>query len=244
MSQDSHKAFEIVGRLKQAARIPDILREMRSAGAYFGYDAFIITNLPAEHAISTQGCALVPAWPEGWRKRYFDRDYLRIDPVANHVRRTTEPFLWREAPYRSDEAGAARVMGEATEFGLSQGFCVPIHHLSGPGGGVSFGADRLDLSDDAKAALHLVSIYAYQRAETLIREGGRSSPARKAPRLTAREVECLRWTAAGKTSWEASEILSTSQRTVEFHLKNAARKLDAVNRVQCVAEAMRQGIIA
>lgn len=243
MIQDSQTAFEIVGRLKEAAKISDILREMRAAGAYFGYDVFIITNLPAEHEVSTQNCALVPSWPEGWRTRYFARDYLRIDPVANHVRRTTEPFLWREAPYRSDEAGAARVMGEATEFGLSQGFCVPIHHLTGPGGGVSFGASRLDLSEDAKAALHLVSIYAYQRAETLIREGGRN-PMRKAPRLTAREIECLRWTAAGKTSWEASEILSTSQRTVEFHLKNAARKLDAVNRVQCVAEALRQGIIA
>lgn len=243
MIQDSQTAFEIVGRLKEAAKISDILREMRAAGAYFGYDVFIITNLPAEHDVSTQNCALVPSWPEGWRTRYFARDYLRIDPVANHVRRTTEPFLWREAPYRSDEAGAARVMGEATEFGLSQGFCVPIHHLTGPGGGVSFGASRLDLSEDAKAALHLVSIYAYQRAETLIREGGRN-PMRKAPRLTAREIECLRWTAAGKTSWEASEILSTSQRTVEFHLKNAARKLDAVNRVQCVAEALRQGIIA
>lgn len=243
MTQDSQTAFEIVGRLKEAAKISDILREMRAAGASFGYDVFIITNLPAEHEVSTQNCALVPSWPEGWRTRYFARDYLRIDPVANHVRRTTEPFLWREAPYRSDEAGAARVMGEATEFGLSQGFCVPIHHLTGPGGGVSFGASRLDLSEDAKAALHLVSIYAYQRAETLIREGGRN-PMRKAPRLTAREIECLRWTAAGKTSWEASEILSTSQRTVEFHLKNAARKLDAVNRVQCVAEALRQGIIA
>jgi LuxR family quorum sensing-dependent transcriptional regulator len=243
VTQDSQTAFEIVGRLKEAAKISDILREMRAAGAYFGYDVFIITNLPAEHEVSTQNCALVPSWPEGWRTRYFARDYLRIDPVANHVRRTTEPFLWREAPYRSDEAGAARVMGEATEFGLSQGFCVPIHHLTGPGGGVSFGASRLDLSEDAKAALHLVSIYAYQRAETLIREGGRN-PMRKAPRLTAREIECLRWTAAGKTSWEASEILSTSQRTVEFHLKNAARKLDAVNRVQCVAEALRQGIIA
>ena len=243
MIQDSQTAFEIVGRLKVAAKISYILREMRAAGTSFGYDVFIITNLPAEHEVSTQNCALVPSWPEGWRTRYFARDYLRIDPVANHVRRTTEPFLWREAPYRSDEAGAARVMGEATEFGLSQGFCVPIHHLTGPGGGVSFGASRLDLSEDAKAALHLVSIYAYQRAETLIREGGRN-PMRKAPRLTAREIECLRWTAAGKTSWEASEILSTSQRTVEFHLKNAARKLDAVNRVQCVAEALRQGIIA
>ncbi|GJE58123.1 helix-turn-helix transcriptional regulator [Methylobacterium trifolii] len=243
MSQDSVIAFEIVNNLRRATRISDILQEMRAAGGVFGYDAFIITNLPSEEEISTQNCAMVPSWPEGWRKRYFERDYLRIDPVAHQVKRTTEPFLWSEAPYSADDTASARVMNEATEFSLTQGFCVPIHHMNGLGGGVSFGAKHLDLSEAAKAALHLVSMYAYQRAETLIREAG-NAPARKSPKLSAREVECLKWTAAGKTSWEASEILSTSQRTIEFHLKNAARKLDAVNRVQCVAEAIRFGIIA
>lgn len=242
MDSADQTAFEIVGRLQKAASIPDVLREMRAAGATFGYDAFIITNLPSELEESTQSCALLPSWPEGWRKRYFEKDYLRIDPVASRVKRTTEPFLWSEATYHPDERGPARVMGEATEFGLFQGFCVPIHHMSGRGGGVSFGAARLDLSQDAKAALHLVSIYAYQKADTLIRDAGRAPPG-KSVKLTSREVECLKWTAAGKTSWEASEILSTSQRTVEFHLRNAARKLDAVNRVQCVAEALRYGII-
>lgn len=219
------------------------MRDLRKAGETFGYDAFIITNVPSEEEESTRDCALLPSWPEGWRKRYFEQDYLRVDPVANHGKRTTEPFLWSEASWRSDETMAAVVMGEATEFGLDQGFCVPIHHMSGRGGGVSFGAKRLDLSQEAKAALHLVSMYAYQRTDTLVRAAS-SAPVRKSPRLSPREVECLKWTAAGKTSWEASEILQTSQRTVEFHLRNAARKLDAVNRAQCVAEAMRYGIIA
>lgn len=243
MSRISQSAFEIVGRLQIASSMPEILRAMRQAGGVFGYDTFIITNLPSEHEGSTESCALLPSWPEGWRKRYFQNNYLRIDPVACHVRRTTEPFLWSEAPFDRDERAPARVMGEATEFGLTQGLCVPIHHMTGLGGGVSFGAHRLTLSNEEKAALHLVAIYAYQRTDTLLREASRV-PVRKSLRLTAREVECLKWTAAGKTSWEASEILRTSQRTVEFHLRNAALKLDAVNRVQCVAEALRHGIIA
>jgi len=50
-------------------------------------------------------------------------------------------------------------------------------------------------------------------------------------------------TATGKSSWDTSQILSISFRTVEDHLTRAARKLNAVNRVQALAEALRRGII-
>ena len=38
-------------------------------------------------------------------------------------------------------------------------------------------------------------------------------------------------------------ILKVSEHTVSEYLHNAARKLDALNRVQAVAEAMRLGFI-
>jgi DNA-binding CsgD family transcriptional regulator len=41
--------------------------------------------------------------------------------------------------------------------------------------------------------------------------------------LSARELDCLKWTAEGKTAWEASVILGITERTVRFHL-NAARE--------------------
>jgi DNA-binding NarL/FixJ family response regulator len=36
--------------------------------------------------------------------------------------------------------------------------------------------------------------------------------------VSARELDCLKWTAAGKTAWEASVILGISERTVTHHL--------------------------
>ena len=60
-----------------------------------------------------------------------------------------------------------------------------------------------------------------------------------AARLTAREREVLRWTAAGKTADATAEILSISVRTVEYHLLNAARKLNTANRTHTVVEALR-----
>jgi len=61
--------------------------------------------------------------------------------------------------------------------------------------------------------------------------------------LTERELECLRWTASGKTSWEISIILSISESTVIFHIKNAIEKLQVTNRSQAVAKAIAQSRI-
>ena len=65
----------------------------------------------------------------------------------------------------------------------------------------------------------------------------------KHSKLTARETECLHWTAAGKTSWEISIILQRSQATINFHLQHACRKLDAVNKCEAAVKAQRLGLI-
>jgi len=62
-------------------------------------------------------------------------------------------------------------------------------------------------------------------------------------RLSERERECLLWVSVGKTAWETAAILGRSQRTVEFHLTNAIRKLNAANKVHAAAIAIRNGIL-
>lgn len=62
-------------------------------------------------------------------------------------------------------------------------------------------------------------------------------------RLTGREKEVLRWAAIGKTSWEISEILKISERTVNFHLSEAAQKLGTRGRRAACTTAMAQGLI-
>ena len=60
--------------------------------------------------------------------------------------------------------------------------------------------------------------------------------------VSARELDCLKWTAAGKTALEASIILGISERTVRFHLNAAREKLDCVTTTQAVAKAHRKSI--
>ncbi len=55
--------------------------------------------------------------------------------------------------------------------------------------------------------------------------------------LNEREIECLSWSARGKTSTEIATTLGLSKRTVDFHIENACRKLNATTRIEAVAKA-------
>ena len=61
--------------------------------------------------------------------------------------------------------------------------------------------------------------------------------------LSDRERDCLSWAALGKSSWEIGRILSISENTVVFHIKNAMRKLGVSNRVLAAAKAIELGLI-
>lgn len=61
--------------------------------------------------------------------------------------------------------------------------------------------------------------------------------------VSARELDCLKWMAAGKTAWEASVILGISERTVRFHLNAAREKLNCLTTTQAVAQAVSRQLI-
>jgi DNA-binding CsgD family transcriptional regulator len=62
-------------------------------------------------------------------------------------------------------------------------------------------------------------------------------------KLSERELECIRWVAAGKTDWEIGMILGLSSSTARFHIENARRKLDASTRAQAVAILFTRGLL-
>ncbi len=62
--------------------------------------------------------------------------------------------------------------------------------------------------------------------------------------VSARELDCLRWVAAGKSAWEAGVILGISERMVRFHLNSARGKLNCTTTTQAVAQVVAQKLIA
>lgn len=61
--------------------------------------------------------------------------------------------------------------------------------------------------------------------------------------LSDHEVICLYWAALGKTSWEVGAIVKLSERTVNFHVHNACRKLGVNRRQAAIAVSLQAGLL-
>src|SRR5690606_7629182 len=125
---------------------------------------------------------------------------------------------------------------------LSAGIGLPIHGPSGPSALITVA------TDDARLARpNLGNLGELQLLASFLHEASRrltKPSARDQVHLTARELDCLRWAAEGRTSWEISQELGVSERTVVFHLQNAARKLGVLGRRQAIAKAMSLQLLA
>ena len=61
--------------------------------------------------------------------------------------------------------------------------------------------------------------------------------------LNPREIETLTLSARGKTSAEIAAMIGLAKRTVDFHIENACRKLEASTRIEAAVKAVSLGLI-
>lgn len=234
MLDHARDTFDFIDRIRLQTDPEAIMIEFHNSIASFGYTSAIITGLPTTTERFEQKI-LAKHWPDEWFTIYVRECYILDDPVAWLCRSTVDPFEWQEARYDPDRQPRSRqIMNTAKSFGMSDGFCVPIHGPFGLVWCVSMGGDRLDFTPLAKASVHFMSMYAFHK----VRHAG-SEITLQRRRLTAREREVMTWTAAGKSAWETSCILGIAVDTVNKHVASASCKLRAVNKAQAVAEAIR-----
>jgi LuxR family quorum sensing-dependent transcriptional regulator len=237
------RTYEVIEKLNRAITSQDICDALTSFTARYGLTSMIAGIVPLPKDQFQERHLLVSAYPAGWMDRYLDEDYARIDPIVHRIKRDPSPFLWSEDETLAESehcALAKRMFDEAAEFNLRAGFVVPLITLDGAVAGVSLGGEAVEMPPEAHAMIGMISTFAIARAIDLRK--GRGWHQR--PKLTPREIECLKWAADGKTEWEISAILYVSEHTVDKHLANAHRKLGAANRAQAVAVAIRWGFIS
>jgi len=231
-----------IDRLHKSAGTASLAAAMSDFAANFGINRFAYLGFPQP---APGKPVLISTYPSQWTSYYFKRRYFDIDPVVAQVRNSLLPFHWdSEEAGRRASSEQKRFFGEATAFGIKCGLSVPIHDGKGGVAAITFAsngkADILKRTIDAHRHLfHLSAIYfhvhARQKLESIV------DFAR--PHLSPREIGCLQWVVRGKSTWEISQILTISRRTVVFHLENAKRKLNAVTLAQAVAIALQNGLI-
>ncbi len=230
-------AFEFIESLDRLSSAGAIIDAMERSFARFGFENFIMTGLPhPEQRI--EGLVLLKKWPVEWYQRYTRKGYDRHDPVIRLCRQTVQPFEWAEATYDpGTNPRAAEIMLGAAEFGMRQGYCLPIHGLNGYEACLSMSGTHPDLTPRTKPAIHLMAMYAFERARLLLAPSVQPNP------LTARERETLQWAAMGKSAADTGEILGVTERTITAHIASACLKLSAVNKTHAVARALQHRLI-
>ncbi|MBB2158288.1 hypothetical protein HLH33_18665 [Gluconacetobacter diazotrophicus] len=177
------------------------------------------------------------SYPEEWVAHYTDRGYISDDPTISRSTHAETPYLWRQL---DDLRPAQRaIFAGLSDFGIRDGYTIPMHAPDGMVFVASFALRRAALSSAERLAIMTLTTQFYFRYRAL-------SPAAPSARiaLSGREAECLCWAAQGKSSWETGMILGITESTVNFHVKNALAKLQCNNRIVGVVRAICLGLIS
>ena len=174
-----------------------------------------------------------------WRRDYDSAGFALIDPTVGHAVPSVAPMVWSDGMYVSQ---AQRDFAEqARAHGLRAGATLPVQTREGDVAMLSFsvtsnGPDARRFLDDSLLWGTFIAATVHETMRKLLK------PTLAAPvRLTRREIETVKWIAAGKTDWEMSQLMGITEHGVVHHVRNIMRKYDVASRFQAVAKAAASG---
>ncbi|MGV2287162.1 LuxR family transcriptional regulator [Trinickia sp. YCB016] len=220
--KDINEWSESIFKLARQYDFPYVYFGIKSSRGASCRSAFVQTNFPA-------------AW-----QRMYDVHYYPIDPIALHCTQHMHPLVWDAETFATERQ--REFFEEGCQYGLRSGIGFPIHGPQGQAGILCLASEGKARNDARiRASLSMLRDYACESYLKVSRSQAGSPPSTS---LTPRELECLRWVTAGKTSWEMSRILSCSEATINFHISNLTKKFGVQTRRQAVIRAISEGLVA
>lgn len=219
----------------------EVLHLMRQCANHFRFTHFLVARYPASDQQRFAERLMVSNWPAELVRKYDATNLFHISRLAVETGMTKLPVqgdsaLFAPADWESGQAGEAIALAEM--HGLAASTALLLHSTTSDPYLMVFSGKRLPLARPELTELHFSALQLFECLEKtfVAATAGRE-------KLSSREVECLRWAAAGKSSDEIAVILGISVYTVSSYFKSATRKLQAVNRMQAIAVALRLRLI-
>jgi DNA-binding CsgD family transcriptional regulator len=185
-------------------------------------------------------------WIDPKLQYWKDRSFALRAPFITAVRYTCEPFFYHDGRFANWRAtpklDIIAVQAAADNFGITSAIIAPVFLPEGVIGAVVWAASQAGLDTprifaERAAELHGAAIRFIATYHDCA--AAAATPAH----LTRREVQCLKWAAAGKTDHEVAQIIHIAMPTVRFHIRNAAGKLNVAGRSQAIHRAATLGYI-
>ncbi len=182
----------------------------------------------------------VSTYSSEWQTRYFLKKYLDIDPVIRYGVVAVTTFDWDTLD--RDNPAVRNFFEDAIQHGVGRsGLSIPLRRQN-TSSLVSFNSNLPKGEWEAFKASNMTNL---QQLSALIDSAaGADRKLNRTPvHLSAREEQCLKWVARGKTHQEVAEILHLTLGTVKTHLDTARRKLGCKNVTHAVGIAVAMGVI-
>lgn len=185
-----------------------------------------------------------------WLQVYSEKNYAAVDPVLHYLRKSQEPFRWRDAveafQHVPNFSKMNRMMQDAADHGLVDGYCFPVHSDRGLVGYLSMGDEEpRDLTPLQVSLLDVLTKKVFWQLLRICKP--QVADALTAPvniQLTRREIEVLSYLADGMTSNDIGAVLGISSNTVDWYMNGIQNKLEARNRHHAVAISFRLGLLS
>ncbi|MCI4680598.1 autoinducer binding domain-containing protein [Rhodoblastus acidophilus] len=241
MDKNFDKTWRFIESIERSSDAAEVERSLLKIAVQYGFNSVFAGIVPTTRVSPDEIASriLFQRFPSEWAGRYHDRGFVFRDPIVRRLQSDRAPFDWDEA-YSSCPAAddVALIKGEAAEFGLRDGYVVPVPTLDGSLAAVSFGGPDAAVDAEGRALLGFAASYA---VGAFLHH--RESRRRLLGKVTPREFDCLLWAAEGKTDWEIAVILGISKPTVVKHLLSAREKLGAVTKGHAIAIALRMKLL-
>ena len=218
----------------------DGFKYLRTLCDSLGYDRFTVLSVQ-NNADSLAKLSVVSNWDPELTQVYDGEGLAAGSPILNHAATSVRPLLYEIDSLPQDRGEKKKVLSTTlfNDFNMQAGTCLPVRNSSGVHGAISFSGVANHQPLEKLLEAHTLAHYLFDAISD-----SKTSNNISEVTLSTRERDCLCWTASGKTAAEIGLILTLSEHTVVHYLTSAAKKLDAVNRVQAVAKAIRLGLLS
>ena len=182
------------------------------------------------------------SYPETWVQHNLQSGYDCIDPVRHRIFSHVGPFTWEELIGSGKLTDKQLLLfNEAKDARLFSGLGVALHGPAGAIAGIGAASSEkdIDLNDALLNQANLASNQFYTCYWRLMEKENAFVPIK----LTDKEREVLMWSASGMTKSQIADKLTISVHTVDFHIRNCLRKLEARNITSAVVRALNMGLI-
>lgn len=235
--------IEQLSELIACRSVEDWRNRVFCMGQELGYEQALLAIFPDKNTpIEVEHAFLHSNYSEVWRDKYDAEKFSRIDPVVSHCLCKSTPLIW--SPSLFSGRRQQEMYEEASSHGIRSGVSLPIHGASGELGILCFVSDTHSdkrFHDHVHRNLPFLSYFRDFVLESSLKFMKPSHDITIS--ITARELECLKWSAAGKSSWEIGNILNCTEANVNYHFGNIRRKFNTNSRQQAIARAIKLGLV-